>query len=179
VQVYAWLHQPDSNRAIEDERLLGLIRDSYIASGGVYGSPRVFADLREAGETCGKHRIERIMRHNKIQAVRGYKKSQWTSHLISRRHLLTDGTQYLANAAGAYWLMDAAASYLDEIGATDWFVLIKVQVYNSRAVMIYEDGDGNDHARQEIAYTDFPLSGIELYACWDGEHWVIMLSSEY
>ena len=54
---YAWLHQPDSNRAIEDERLLGLIRDSYIASGGVYGSPRVFADLREAGETCGKHRI--------------------------------------------------------------------------------------------------------------------------
>jgi hypothetical protein len=48
-----------------------LIRDSYIASGGLYGS--LFADLREAGETCGKHRIERIMRHNKIKAVRGYK----------------------------------------------------------------------------------------------------------
>ncbi len=70
---YAWLHQPDSNCAIEDKRLLGLIRDSYVASGGVYGSPRVFADLREAGETCGKHRVERIMRHHKIQAVRGYK----------------------------------------------------------------------------------------------------------
>jgi putative transposase len=51
---YAWLHQPQSNRAIEDERLLGLIRDSYVASGGVYGSPRVFADLLEAGEACGK-----------------------------------------------------------------------------------------------------------------------------
>jgi putative transposase len=35
---YAWLHQPDSNRAIEDKRLLDLIRDSYVASGGVYGS---------------------------------------------------------------------------------------------------------------------------------------------
>ena len=34
---YAWLHQPDSNRAIEDKRLLDLIRDSYVASGGVYG----------------------------------------------------------------------------------------------------------------------------------------------
>jgi hypothetical protein len=33
---YAWLHQPDSNRAIEDKRLLDLIRDSYVASGGVY-----------------------------------------------------------------------------------------------------------------------------------------------
>lgn len=179
MQVYAWLHQPDSNRAIEDERLLGLIRDSYIASGGVYGSPSVFADLREAGETCGKHRIERIMRQNKIQAVRGYKKSQWTSRGISRRHLLTDGTQYLANTADIYWLMDTAASYLDEIGATDSFDLIKVQAHNSRAVMIYEDGDGKDYARQEIAYTDFPLSGIELYACWDGEPRVIILSSKY
>ena len=70
---YAWLHQPNSNRAIQDERLLGLIRDSYVASGGVYGSPRVFADLREAGETCDKHRVERIMRNHKIQAIRGYK----------------------------------------------------------------------------------------------------------
>jgi len=33
----------------------------------------VFGDLREAGETCGKHRVERIMRTNKIKAVRGYK----------------------------------------------------------------------------------------------------------
>jgi putative transposase len=24
---YAWLHQPNSNRTIQDERLLGLVRD--------------------------------------------------------------------------------------------------------------------------------------------------------
>jgi putative transposase len=50
-----------------------LIRDSYTASGGVYGSRRVFGDLREAGESCGKHRVEKIMRAHKIKAVRGYK----------------------------------------------------------------------------------------------------------
>ena len=44
---YAWLHQPNSNGAIQDDRLLGLIRYSYVAN---YGSPRVFADLRETGE---------------------------------------------------------------------------------------------------------------------------------
>ena len=70
---YQWLHQPLSQRAIEDQRLLGLIRDSYTASSGVYGSLRVFGDLREAGETCGKHRVARIMRENKIKALRGYK----------------------------------------------------------------------------------------------------------
>ena len=61
---YQWLHHPQSARAIEDQRLLKLIRDSYAGSSGVYGSPRVFGDLREAGETCGKHRVARIMREH-------------------------------------------------------------------------------------------------------------------
>jgi|GEM_PF-1919489 len=47
---YQWLHKPLSGRAIEDLRLLELIRASYAASGGVYGAPRVVLDLREAGE---------------------------------------------------------------------------------------------------------------------------------
>ena len=70
---YAWLHTPLSERTIEDQRLLGLIRASYAASHGVYGAPRVFLDLREAGERCGKHRVARIMRANRIKALRGYK----------------------------------------------------------------------------------------------------------
>lgn len=70
---YAWIHKPLSDRAIEDRRLLELIRDSYEASSGVYGSPRVFGDLREAGERCGRHRVARIMREQKIRAVRGYR----------------------------------------------------------------------------------------------------------
>ncbi len=70
---YQWLHTPLSDRAIEDQRLLAAIRDSYAASGGVYGARRVFGDLREAGETCGKHRVEKIMRQHKIRAIRGYK----------------------------------------------------------------------------------------------------------
>ena len=70
---YKWLHKPVSDRAIEDQRLLGLIRHSYESSGGVYGAPRVFLDLREVGEGCGKKRVAKIMRSNKIKALRGYK----------------------------------------------------------------------------------------------------------
>ncbi len=40
---YHWLHHPLSDRARADQRLLRLIRASYVASGGVYGSPRVFS----------------------------------------------------------------------------------------------------------------------------------------
>ena len=70
---YAWLHKPFSDRAKEDARLLRLIRASYNASQGVYGSTRIFLDLRDAGETCSKHRVARIMRVTKIRALHGYR----------------------------------------------------------------------------------------------------------
>ncbi len=69
----AGIHQPLSDRAIEDERVLELIRESYVASGRIYGSPRVFLDLREAGEAISRKRVARIMRNHGIRAIRGYK----------------------------------------------------------------------------------------------------------
>lgn len=71
---YAWLNKPLSDRVLEDQRLLKLIKRFYLASGGTYGSPWVYRDLREAGETCSVHRVARIMRENKIRAQIGYKR---------------------------------------------------------------------------------------------------------
>ena len=70
---YAWINKPVSDRALEDKRLLRLIRASFNESQGVYGAPRVFLDLREAGETCSKHRVARLMRENNIRAKGGYR----------------------------------------------------------------------------------------------------------
>jgi putative transposase len=75
---YAWLKQPLSNRAQEDVRLLRLIRASFVASQGIYGAPRVFLDLREAGETCSKHRVARLMRENDLRALHGYRMRRWS-----------------------------------------------------------------------------------------------------
>lgn len=76
---YAWLGNPVSRRAKEDARLLRLIRASLKASHGVYGSPHVFLDLREAGETCSKHRVARLMRVNRIRASHGYRTRQYSA----------------------------------------------------------------------------------------------------
>ncbi len=76
---YAWLRKPNSDRELEDKRLLRLIRASFAASQGVYGAPRVFLDLREAGETCSKHRVARLMRENNIRAQPGYRTRRYVA----------------------------------------------------------------------------------------------------
>jgi len=68
---YAWLKQPVSAQGREDLRLLGLIRSFYAESGGLYGSPRIYKDLREFGERCGENRVARLMRQDGIRAQRG------------------------------------------------------------------------------------------------------------
>ena len=88
---------------------------------------------------------------------------------ISKQHLLTDGTHYLAEQAGCYWIMDAVSSHVTEIGTEDWFVAVSIEVEECRAVMRYLDGNGKELARQAIPYTDFLLSNFTLYAVW-GEH---------
>lgn len=103
---YQWLHKPVSDHDIEDQRLLGLIRDSYVASGGVYGARRVLGDLREAGELCGKHRVARIMRLNKIRAVRGYKNQRrivGRPSLVAPNHL---NRQFTVDAPNRAWVTD-------------------------------------------------------------------------
>ena len=98
---------------------------------------------------------------------------------VARQFVITDGVKYLAETAACFWLIDAAISHLLEIGTADWFVLVRTEVSGSSAVMIYEDGNGLERARQAIPYTDLQLPSVNFYAVWDSERWVIMLPSEY
>jgi len=54
---YAWQRNPSSARARADQRLLGLIKQSWLESGGVYGYRKIKDGLRDLGEACGKHRV--------------------------------------------------------------------------------------------------------------------------
>lgn len=73
---YQWFHKSTSDRALEDARLLVLIRDSYNASHGIYGSPRICLDLRDIGDRCSENRVARIMKSHQIKAI-GPQKSRW------------------------------------------------------------------------------------------------------
>lgn len=98
---------------------------------------------------------------------------------IDRKTLLTDGTHHLAERAMCYWLMCFFSSYLIELNLDDWFTVLKLEVAGASARVTIEDGNDKVLATQQIEYTDFPLSTIKLYGYWDGEHWILMLPSEY
>lgn len=51
---YAWKQQPLSERAQDDQRLLGLLKQAWLKSGGIYGYRKLPTGMRDLGETCGK-----------------------------------------------------------------------------------------------------------------------------
>lgn len=59
---YEWHGRSPSARQCANERLISRIRESFQASDCTYGSPRVWRDLRNWGERCGRHRVARLMR---------------------------------------------------------------------------------------------------------------------
>lgn len=94
--------------------------------------------------------------------------------------VLTDGTRFLAQEAGAFWLMDLFASHYRSY-RDEGFAAIKVLRKDSGDVQVLIT-DGNDHilAEQDNISTDFPLDDLTLYAAPADENlWVIMLTSEY
>jgi len=71
---YAWLNRPLSARAIDDKRLLGLIKQFWMESGFAYGYRNITKNLKDHGEGCGKNRVHRIMRDAETRSQHGYKR---------------------------------------------------------------------------------------------------------
>jgi transposase InsO family protein len=65
---YAWKGRQPSSRQKDNQEVLGYIREAHRKSRGLYGSPRITAELNEHGFRCGKNRVARVMRVNGIRA---------------------------------------------------------------------------------------------------------------
>lgn len=107
---------------------------------------------------------------------------RWSN--LFRNFLLTDGALYLAERAGAFWLMDLIASHFTKrrVRAEQfqvWRLRKLPEGSVNDAIVKADDGNGNHITQQLIPYTDFPLDEIKLYVAWSDGYWVIMLPSEY
>jgi len=63
---YEWQSRAPSSRAQRDAEIAVEIKAFYRESGKRYGSPRIHADLQDAGTGCGRKRVARIMREHGV-----------------------------------------------------------------------------------------------------------------
>lgn len=100
----------------------------------------------------------------------------WYRHSLCRNIVYTDGVKYLAETAGAYWLIDkVATNQLEPKIRREEFQCWRLVVRGREADLIADDGNGNIIHRELIEFTDFPLDKIELWV----EGNVILLPSEH
>ena len=59
---YAWRQRPPAARARSDHALSQQIRAIHAESRGTYGTPRIWAELRETGVPCSRKRVARLLR---------------------------------------------------------------------------------------------------------------------
>jgi hypothetical protein len=102
---------------------------------------------------------------------------QWFRHGLARNVLYTEGVQYVAETAGAYWLLDEIAfgQHRPKIRREEFQVWKLVVAENGTAKLFVEDGNDNKVWSKRIDYTDFPEGGITLWFTGG----TILLPSEY
>jgi putative transposase len=66
---WAWRRRSESARAQRDRELSERIRTFHSDSHGIYGAPRIHADLRDEGEAVGRKRVARLMRQLGLRGV--------------------------------------------------------------------------------------------------------------
>ena len=103
--------------------------------------------------------------------------ANWYRHAFVKTVVYTDGVKFIAERAGAYWLIDEIAfSQISEPALTgEEFQVWTLIVDGTSAMLRCDDGNERRLLEKRIDYTDFPEQGIKLY-CTDG---VIMLPGEY
>lgn len=74
---YAWRKRPSSPREMANETLLQEIQAAHQASKGVYGSPRIYHEVKEK-VSCSQNRVARLMKKHGIAAKQNRRYKQTT-----------------------------------------------------------------------------------------------------
>lgn len=87
----------------------------------------------------------------------------------------TDGVQYFADQAGAFWLLDIIATEIYPLTIQHPFMVITMTVSEKKAKLVVDDGNDNWIFQKNIDFTDCPDGEYRFYLIGD----VLMLPSEY
>ena len=131
--LHDWECRPPSDRALTDAWLTEKIKRIHVASRGVYGSPRIHAELRlEHGIRVGRKRVARLMKAAGISGIKPRKR--WRTTLrVPGVEPATDLVERDFRAGGPNLLWVADITYLRS--GEGWLYLAAVQDTYSRAIV--------------------------------------------
>lgn len=129
---YEWRGRKPGERQQDNTRLLKKIRHIHQDSDGVFGSPRIYEELRYRGETCSLNRVARLMQSNAMAGIPS--KRQWRKRKPGmrpddiRNHLNRD---FAAAEANMKWVTDITYVRTGE----GWLYLaVIIDLYDSQVI---------------------------------------------
>lgn len=98
-------------------------------------------------------------------------------HGLRPQFVYTEGVRFLAEGAGAYWLLDAIVSHqlTPKVAREDFQVWVLQRNEDDTWTLSCHDGNGRFVAVQQLEFSDFPLSCIEVWLTNN----TLLLPSEY
>jgi len=146
---YAWQGDEVGVRELENRVLVEKIRTEFKTSRQTYGSPRIWEALQSKGIACGRHRVARLMRRERISPQRRQKRYPVTTQrqwgVVPAPNRLNQ--DFTATSANQKWVSDF--TYIDT--AEGWLYLAIVLDLFSRKVVGWAMAEQMDTAVVETA----------------------------
>ncbi len=130
---YAWTRRPPSARAVADGVLTEQIRTAFDGNRKVYGSPRIHAELADAGVHVGRKRIARLMKAADIVGCHRRKRSFSITNQNPKAEAAPDlvDRKFVATCPNQLWVADV--TYVPTVQG--WLYLACVTDVFSRLVL--------------------------------------------
>ena len=141
--VFAHRRKDAGARRQQDRALAREITPIFETSRRTYGSPRVTAALRQSGQRCGKNRVARLMRENRL--VPRQKRKRWRPQTTDSNHAQPWAENWLAKVPAPtqpdqVWVADI--TYIDT--AEGWLYLAGILDACTRRLVGWHTGETLD-----------------------------------
>lgn len=134
---YDWMKRPQSERKQRKERLAKRIKQIFLESRRLYGSPKITQVLRAEGEKVSQKTVARIMKELGLRSrtVKKYKATTNSNHSLPV-HENKLNQQFVAEAPNQVWMADITYIPTDE----GWLYLASIMdLYQREIVGWYAD----------------------------------------
>ncbi len=129
---YKWKKCKVTQREHSDNNLLSRIKAIFDEYKGIYGSPRIHAELRDQSIQCSRKRVARLMRENglRAKAARRFKATTDSKHNYPVHPNLLE-QNFVANSPNKVWTADITYIWTGE----GWLYLaVVLDVYSRKIV---------------------------------------------